>query len=616
MKTLILALIFSGTSLANGTGEVTDQQAIRKLVSVARDVENEKILEGVTELQDCKRQHPVTPSTSGGPPQGLAALQGCISRKFQGRSADDMKRISESLKLEAFELIPSTSTENITKYLTNKVYQSMTGVDLNDQDQIDKTKFIKSQKFGTKKMLDQSDFFELYKNQMSKNVIYEISRFCFVDLRDSSKPQEKTFIGHWDLTKFTNPDQIPNGVTLSDNGEPKFDLSAQGSTTAPDADAAYPDIVRSITGNGTAAIDPKDLFVFFQFCAKQMNKLCEDYEKKCKDSSISASNTCAGLTGGRACLSKNRIITFRRALAASDDTIKKFLADKGNDVSVAFDPNQTIKRYNGGRDQGEKSYNQLTNSASIDIFKANEGEDYKKAEECVKTGGSECDEFSIVDDSVARIESNTEVLFTAKREAEMARIRELKKANDQSLSDYLDKNYPDLKMKYLADPGGFKLEDAIAQRWDGQKEAMIAEIKSRIGVRQITEEKAKEGDTKIKTAKKNAQVALDERSRLAQVVLFNNIISSSLQLTNATTRQSAGTNTQTLTNELDSAETEVKGNLFQGLRSIADSGNSNNSNTADQGSTISDIGFLYKLIGLQDDDQTPGTQGTSGRRSP
>lgn len=611
MKTLIFAAIFSAGCFAQAQpqapNELSDQQAVRRLVSVARNVDNGRILASSNELQGCRTRFP-TPA--GATESQLQALQNCIKQTFSGRSAQEMAQISDRLQLETFQLIPSKTTENITKYLTTKTYQAMTGIDLEDED--DPRKMIQAQKFGTKKMVDQKAFFELYKNQMAKNVIYEISRFCFNDLRNTStgvnaSRGNSSFMEHWnDLGAFTSP--TPQGVTSNDSGSTPFPIS---SSSSPDASSAYPAIVSSIMGTSPPQDIADRLGSFFEYCAKQIDKLCKDYETSCQDSASGTNTTCTG--SGKACLTKNRIIGFRRALAASEDSIKKFTEDTGNNYVLALDPGQTLKRYQGGNGQNEKSYNELTNTASVDFFEANEREDYSKARDCVQNNGrgTECDEFSLVDNSVKNIETNTEIAFRAKREAEMVRVKELQ---GQDLEKYLKDNYPDLVPRWkdandLGGPG--KLEEAIAKRWDGQREAMIAEIKSRIESRQITEEKAEDATDKANAAKATAQAALDEKARLSQVVFFNNIISSSLNLKFSDGR-SAGRNTQGLKNELDSLEAQqVQSGLFQNLRQIADSGDQNGGQGG-QRNNISDIGFLYELIGLPKEEENANGRGTAG----
>ena len=617
MKTLIFTLIFTLHAYAQrpapAANELSDRDAAEKLVSVAQDVKNEELLGGITDLDDCKRQFPFKAGTTATPAQ-IAGLQNCISQKFQGKSAEQIGQISDRLKLETFKLIPSRSVLNITKYLTAKTYKSMTGVNLDDVEQQDKTNYIKSMKFGTKKMLDQQQFFELYKNQMSKNVIYEISRFCFESFRNSSSPTNSTatnFLEHWeDLKDFGTKN--PTGITPTDIPTKSFDVAAQ--TTSPDAETSYPLIVQSIVGTGNGSnFDPDKLSNFFMYCGAQINELCKSYEATCpKATATTGPSTACTATqpGAKACLTKTKILAFRRALAASEESLREFTSNNGNNAILALDRNSVLKRYTGGQaGQGEQTYNQLTNTASIDFFKATESEDNKKAEDCAKNGGNDCDEFSIVDDSVEKIRYNSDLVYAAKRQAEIARIRELK---GQSLDEYLEKNYPDIKKR--KDDGdlqksGLTLEDAIAQRWDSQRDAIIAEVQTRIAPRQISEAQAASAPAKEVAAKLNATTALTEKARLSQVIFFNNIISSSLQLQFAS-GQSAGRNTQAIKNELDSAETEIQNNVFSNLRSKLGTDQASGG-SAGGGNTISDIGILYELIGIPKEEKNQ-----NGQRSP
>lgn len=603
MKAFFLLTILSLNAFAMGPREtrMSDQEVSQKLVSVARDIENERMLGAVQQLQQCKDRFPFDPSTTPTPAQ-FQALQTCVQQQV-GNSPEQIAQISDQLKLETFRLIPSKTVNNVTEYLTKKLYKNMTGVDLDQRSIEDR---IEAMKFKNKKQLDQQQFFELYKNQMSKNVIYEISRFCFEDFRNktTSAPNapsgpNSSFIDNWaNLAAFTTSD--PQGLSVDDSGTPSFRVADQ--TTGVNAQGSYQGILEKIVGTGSSAgtLDSTKLSNFFQFCAKQIDVLCKAYENSCAKSSTDLGTTSCASSGSRACLAKNRIIAARRALSASREIWEEFTKDNNTNVTIALDPRQVVKRYSGGtQDRSEKTFNDLTNTASADFFKGSENDNNQAAEDCIRAGGdgSSCDAFTIVDDSAARIQYSTNLEYTAKRTAEIERIKALVSGNRQTLLEYLENNYPDLKKPY--EDGTINLEEAVAQRWDGQRQAMLQEITAKIKPRQISEtEIAADQDLQKNTAVANATVALNEKARLAQVVLFNNIISSSLEL-KFESGASAGRNVQTLANEIDTAENEFQVSNFANLRaSLVDSGSSGGSSSGGTGQTITDISFLYELIGI------------------
>ncbi len=639
MKTLIFGLIFSTLVMAEPQEmRLSDSEINQKLVGVAVDISNQKILEGVAELQPCRDGFRFTPGTPPTPAQ-LTTLQSCIDGVFRGKPADQIAAISDKMNLETYNLIPSKSVQNVTNYLTEKTYKSLTGVDLKEQSTAAK---LQQMKFGNKKMLDQKDFFELYKNQVSKNALYEVSRFCFKDLRNSSASASAAtnFMDHWnnldEFARSSTPTVPASGTAISptDSGTPAFDVAAGSSTgAAATTQGSYTNLMQTIFGAGTTPPNPTKLSNFFQYCAKQIDELCQSYEQSCsKASSTPASGAasttaCAAATatgasnpnptapGARACLAKTRIVAFKKALAASDEFVREFTdqSKNGNDFVIALNANQIVNRYAGGRGQNEKSYNELTNSASVDFFKANESENYQDAQNCIRNGGRDCEKFDVSSDAEEKILQDNTLVYSAKRAAELARVRAL---SGQPLDEFLAQNYPDIKK--LRDDGtltrqGRTLEDAIAQRWDGRRESMMNEIKNRIGSRQVTAVEAQTAGVKDTVAKANATQALTEKTRLAQVVLFNNIISSSLEL-QTTSGQRLGRNVQALSNELDASQSEVQGSLFSNLRTLTDQAPGTTAPPAGSSDSVNGIGFLYKLIGLPDDPAPGSTPRRSGNQ--
>jgi hypothetical protein len=155
---------------------------------------------------------------------------------------------------------------------------------------------------------------------------------------------------------------------------------------------------------------------------------------------------------------------------------------------------------------------------------------------------------------------------------------------------------------------------------------MMKEITDRIGSRQINKGTANATNSsggktnKELTAIDNAKAVLNEKTRLAQVVFFNNIITSSLDL-QAVGGKRLGQNVQAAENELTAAETEVQGGLFSNLRTkIGAPGSGQGSNPIAGAGDVTNLGFLDNFIGVpknpngQNGGPTPA--GTSDAGSP
>lgn len=646
MKTLIFTLVFTFQALAAGTGGtrevgLTDQEIRQKLISVAQDIKNEDILKGVNDLDDCKRNF--RPPSGADNTAALTSLQSCINGKFTGKSEEQIKSISDKLNLETFNLIPSKTVKNVTDYLSKKLYKNLTGVDLDERDQAQR---IKNLKFGNKKQVDQKEFFDLYKNQLAKNAIFEISRFCFVDFRWGAAPTPRAdnFMGHWDdLKDFATPVDIttlsgsPRSslLTVNDNGGP-FDGSTTATTPTGTAES-YQDIFKNIFGSGTTPPAPEKLDHFFSFCGQNIKKMCDDFENTLKSATgpqgrttavTSASPTgspstpasTAPTVGEKACIAKNRLTAYRNAFNASDQVYNEFVNGQGQGQSFSVALRTAVKRYERGNGANEKSLTDLTNNASHDFYEANKNESNQDAEDCARNGADDaCEKFIVIGDSRENIANNTDLVYLAKKEAERARIEALIRGNQQSLNDYLDKNYPDLKAKLDSDTTGTVKNDLpklIAARWEAKRLAMQQEIQDRLGKRQITEAEATSGGSaggsggamasQAKTyARENAQNALNEKARLSQVVFFNNIIASSLELKKANGSggfQTLGRNVGAINSEIEAARSETQqSELFQNLQStLGRNGGSGGSSSGGLSGTesINNIDFLNEFIGI------------------
>lgn len=633
MKTLIFTLIFSHQAFAATTTppEITDPQITRQLVSVAQDIKNEQVIAGVPDLQKCQQDYQQAQKSQSAPASGAAdpalqALERCVKDKINSAGPQQAGTLSDKLNLETYKLIPSKTVQNVTTYLTEKLYQSLTGVDLKERDVARK---IQAMKFNTKKQINHKDFYELYKNQIAKNALYEVSRFCLVDFRRNPEiggaaTGTSTFAEHWgDLSDFASDNIQFQNVGFSDDGDPKFEQS--NSTSSADSTQSYRDIMKNVFNTGSTTIDPDKLSRFFFYCGKKINELCENFEKKCTTgtnctgASQQAQTPPAGgqtpavtLTGGqKACLAKTRLTAFKRAMKASEDIVKGFEENVGADIFLKLDKDMMVKRYQGGQGD-EKSINELTNNASAEFFKATKNESMSEAQDCVDDPAN-CDQFVVESDAETRIEQNTQLVYLAKREAELARVKELVKTGGQPLDEYLEKNYPDLKDKPRA-----QLENLISQRWDARRIAIIDEIKNKIGTRQVTEQEASKASTqglanlKEDVARDNAKAAISEKTRLAQVVFFNNIISSSLKLKDSNQNE-LGRNVQALDNEFDGADSEAKG-VFTNLRSQLRGSTSGSSGGGQLtgNESVTNIEFLDEFIGVPKD-QTGNSRSTAGR---
>jgi hypothetical protein len=154
-----------------------------------------------------------------------------------------------------------------------------------------------------------------------------------------------------------------------------------------------------------------------------------------------------------------------------------------------------------------------------------------------------------------------------KRQIEIARVREMHGKVD------------DLK-KYLTDNGHFDLLDKLekdntydigpelAKIYDARKVAEIENLKLKVGKRQVSEADNKTDVDKKDMIEKNIKDTKEERARIAQVVMFNNIITSQLELEDNAGNK-VGRNVTGVNKEFAGMGKAYDPNLFSGIQADA-----------------------------------------------
>lgn len=94
--------------------------------------------------------------------------EGCSVEHFTGKLSElndnQIKELSSKLELKAFDFVANDTQKDITKFLVSRL-EKLLGVD-------------DSKTLKEKKVVDQKDFAEIYKNQLNKNVLLEIMAYC------------------------------------------------------------------------------------------------------------------------------------------------------------------------------------------------------------------------------------------------------------------------------------------------------------------------------------------------------------------------------------------------------------------------------------------------------
>lgn len=601
-KLILLSLLVSGSTLAAPPiQEIATSNDAKQIVAKLKDVEVTAMLEKTGEFNECRQKHPYKENDPARE-TNLKAAETCFRQKLAKETdKEKLKAMSESLNLQQYGLVPSNNLKDIQNYLADKMYESMTGVKRED---MSSKKYIDDMKFGKKKNIDQKVFIELYKTQLGKNALYEVSRFCFEKFRiinyaptAPATEAPKTFSEYWKpyLSQVNEIDKV------TDDGDPSFYTFSD----AGDKEKIYADMFKNISA-GDKGLDNEEMNTFFISCGKMIVKLCDTFQESVK-SEITESGTKSktdsnGTTRGAAsCLAKTRIQEYRQALVNADKVAEYFEkemknSDKALGIALAGMKGEPIKIYGQGSD-GEPTIDDLTNNTAASFLETYNKDQaaLDKADECAKTQSiDDCKDLITEGDQVDRTKHKVELEMTLKRDVEMARVRELVAGDKKDLRKYLeDGGYFDIlaKMDDQAQPLQLsEIEGMIGQVFEAKKEATLKEINNKLGSRQI-----KKDDKTVANAQSIVKETKEERARLAQVVLFNNIITSNLTLKKKNSSgglDPAGRNVNAIKKEAEQLNGKINTAYFENIKKDA-----NSATGIDKNSQIAGFEILDELLG-------------------
>ena len=608
MKCLILLSLFTANfAFAEdeipATSVLSERELGTKFVSVIQASRIEDTLIQSGEFRECAESARFNPGT-GRDAQVMDkatadAVQRCFQTKLEGKSADDLKKLSDTLNLKGFQLIRSQNVQEVTNFLTNRVYKKMTGIDLDERNVENR---IRSLKFSNpdRKLVDQRDFVELYRIELGKSALYEISRFCFNNLRVVPTPGTPTgtqdFVSHW-----AGNIAVPNPTTpgkYTDTGVPSF-----GSVAGTSNQEIYANIQKTFSSSD---LTPASIQGFFVGCMATITPLCKQFQDTITSdgnrvatnpTSTSPTPLAAGtLTpGSNACLTQSRLQEIRKAMKNTTVVLADFDTLRNTGKVVKLDQNAEVKTYDA--QNAQDGFNSISTLTSRDFLQG-QGPDQERLAACSgpTPDPEECAGFQIKDDSYKKAIHDTDFNLTLKAEIELKRIEALRDGGN--LDKYLtDNGYFELQtyLNSTPRPTDAEFSAKVKKFFDAQRVAAIEGIKNKVGNRQADSDSTEQDVTN--SIKANVDVSKEERGRLAQVVLFTNIVTSELRLERRTGQktESLGRNTLGLQKERESLN-EVDSNLFSGLQNT--SGSSGNSEDANQSSNfLEDIDFLDTVLG-------------------
>jgi hypothetical protein len=610
---LITFLVVSHSILAQ---EITDDEITKQHLTLIKDAEVELMLDQTPEFNDCKKDYKfdakddVTKRSDK-----LKQATECFQKKLTNQGSDALKKMAENLNLESYGLIKSKTSADITAYLSKKITKSLTGV---DPDEKDPKKILASLKWENQKIVDQKVFLDLYKNQLVKSALFEVSRFCYEDLEIEGQPKSNSNIqDYWDtkLTPIFDTDnslkdvKLVSPLKISDSKKQGSFLNLSGVKDTTDKKAVYDGILKGMTASNSkiSTIFHKN---FFFFCQKSIKTLCDDFKEATNKDPSSPSSpiiadtqsrasqsspTTSMSRGANSCLTMSRLEGIKSALLKSDLVAKQFEEMGPSKSDIAFQMVTNPQMYRGGKGKDEESLDDISNITSSDMLQSqmpNEYEDLEK--KCSIPGANDpaCDEFLVKSDGLDKAIHNVEYNMNLKRELEVARVKSLKNKSIKELEEYLKENNMYDLLKKITTLTESDLELEIRRIYDARKIAEIESLKQKVGKRQLSETEYNSITDKNPQIQANIKDAKEERARLAQVVMFNNIITSQLELQdkdkNSLGRNVGGWNKEKkdLDNNFDSSKVE---NFFGDVISDAEKNGSKSEDTSIGGSGIIDM---------------------------
>lgn len=574
MYRLLYLILFVQVTWANPNEMLSDKALEKKFVSIIKENEIEDLIKRTKDFDECRDQNKFDPNDQPAQREAKAQkAQECFQTKISSKSTKDIQKLADNLGLESYQLVKSKNIKDITSYLGTRMRKALTGVDAEDEKMKIK---IANMKFKDKQLVNQEDFFRLYSYQLTKNALLEISRFCFENLTNTTSPNPNmnSFYDHWSLF-FNSPNAT---LTVEDTGKHKW-----GSLTA-DADPAN---AYSQIFSGIGQVNPEKLGDFWNFCTERMKAMCDSYQP---DSGSSI--------GANSCLTMNRIRNIRNAISSTEKTIdymNKNMGTKGS-VAVGLDHGQQAKFF---RAEKENSYDNLTNFSSHDLLTGNSKQSFNElVEECqVSPEVPDCDRFiaegsTSPDELIHKIDQEMRL----KEEAEIARLLKIKEDNEASFQEYLEKNgYFELAQKGSVSEQ--EIKDYLKRNYDAQRKSVTEQLKQTVGSRQVMSDATQQDrETAIKAS---AQETAQERARLSQVILFNNIITANLKLLDSNNKE-IGRNVGAWKTESEAlVKANIDQSLYQNIQGVIDT-----SSSATQNSSITGTTYLDMIIGKKDSKET------------
>jgi hypothetical protein len=514
-------------------------------------------------IEDADLTRGATYDAPNSPQNKRQRARDCFESQLLGKSDSEIAELADQLSLEANRLIPNKSRKAVTEYFVARIQNALYGAGAagDDRRKRDKT------------LVDHSVFADLYENQLGKNLLMEVSRYCHHNIiPDGKQPKDpKDPVRVIALLKSTDcTPQLPLHLSLNcldkkieDTGDV---VSTPQSPTAP-TPTIYQEFETAFTVGGSP-VSGADMQYLFTSCMKLVANFC-NFRNICiaNETAIVAGTTpdlkgfgdinnpgvlsncpqgsqamAKSELGKNSCLLQTKIRAFRTNLTALNKTKEQLadMEDRQNDSRALRGADSKMELHQNTGDSSVAAITTLTTKDAEEIGGLGNA-DAADLEQCSRSPEDpKCDEFYYTNAERVRFEQMGQV-YDAATIAERRRIEGLSSDKDR-LKTYLEsKGYADLAERLEK---GTATEAEIVEvaktRFASEREAAYASMEERF----LDKQRPVNNPSATPVGDELAKRFQSEQRQLSQLMLYNNIVTSYIEvsrgserLTNAATRE-------------------------------------------------------------------------------
>ncbi len=195
--------------------ENVNQKELNTFLEAIKEKEDEELLIASDQFKDCKVQlDNFRKDSAGSDSDGTnkQKLQDCIADKIMGdpnaEGADEkLLQIAKNLSLSSYNPEASKTSKSIRDYLSKRIRTAIYGKGHDDP----------RKKLKEMQHVDHDVFYQLYAEQIGKNTLLEVSRYCLENF-GLEKPEQFLFLKEIELTSEEGKTNTGFGYTAVDNG--------------------------------------------------------------------------------------------------------------------------------------------------------------------------------------------------------------------------------------------------------------------------------------------------------------------------------------------------------------------------------------------------------------